>query len=78
MTYTVIAGQTLLDVVLMVSGTLEAADAIAAANDLALSDDVTAGQELVIPFIYVADVGVLAAIAKDGLLFGTAETPSGG
>ena len=69
--YVVQPGQSLQDCALMMAGTLEALDAIAAANGLSVSDDVVAGQVLSFPAAYEGDAGVLKVVGRDGILFGT-------
>jgi hypothetical protein len=62
MTYTVRPGQSLMDSCLMMAGTLEALNAVAQANGLAATDEVTVGQELVYPEAYPTDKVVREAV----------------
>ena len=70
------AGQTIYDVVLMATGTLESLMEIMAANDLSVSDEVTVGQVVRIPTFdklkaTSVDSGVLGAMASGGVVLGT-------
>jgi hypothetical protein len=69
--YIVEGSQTFLDVVLMGCGTLEGAMAIAAANGLSITDDVTIGQIVGIPDGIPADYAVLNYYAINGIVVGT-------
>ena len=69
--YTVRPRQTLYDAVIQATGTLEALVAVAEANDLAVSDAVTAGQVLVIPDNVVTNVAVAQWLSANKVTVGT-------
>lgn len=70
-TYTVKARQTLLDAAIQATGTLEAVFMIAEANGLAVSDDVTTGQVLVIPETVPTNKTIAQYLAANRLTVGT-------
>ncbi len=70
-TVTVQSGQTFFDIVLMACGTMQGCMAIAAANDLSISDEVTPGQEIVIPDGVAADFAVLKYYKDHKIIVGT-------
>jgi hypothetical protein len=71
MTYTTLPNQTLCDVALMATGTLETLFAIATANGLSVSDDVAPGATLQLPPGLGANTQVLASLAMKKTILST-------
>ncbi|NDC43382.1 MAG: LysM peptidoglycan-binding domain-containing protein, partial [Chitinophagia bacterium] len=68
MEYTVKFGQTLSDVALMTAGTIEAVMAIAAYNDIALTDELTAGQTIYIPATMATNTEMQTLYRRDKIV----------
>ena len=66
-------GQSLLDVCLQELGTIDAAFDLAAANGLTITDELTAGQVLIIPASVLAQPEVAAYFASRRLRINTAN-----
>lgn len=71
MTYTVLPNQTIHDVAIMSTGTLENLFTIAAANGLSVSDAVMPGVTLLIPAGVAIETSVLAQLKAAGVVVAT-------
>ncbi len=65
--------QTLLDIINMACGTMEAAMAMAKTNNLSVSDAITVGQILSIPDNTISDQFVLTQLQENKIVMGTKD-----